>query len=163
MEGWRVARPARFTVGHYRSCCDGMPMHKPLVIVLAAGHLGPSGAPAVQTIETSTSSLLQETVLSPTTMRNFDPGLDSPVRPGGPCGPGSPFGPIGPVGPTAPLSPWAPGIPSTPCGPCPQAASRRLASATVRSVVLIDFSHCTMDVAPQFSDHSVGRFGQSSL
>ena len=57
-------------------------MHKP-VAVLPAGHPGPSGAPAEQTTETSTSFSLQATVLSPVTMRN----AAVPAAPGDPASP----------------------------------------------------------------------------
>ena len=50
------------------------------VVVLAAGHSAPSGAPAEQTTETSTSSSLQATVFSPLTIRK-------PVMPAGPAPP----------------------------------------------------------------------------
>jgi hypothetical protein len=54
-------------------------MHKP-VVVLAAGHSAPSGAPAEQTTEASTLSSLQATVFSPLTIRK-------PVMPAGPAPP----------------------------------------------------------------------------
>ena len=60
-------------------------MHKP-VVVPAAGHSAPSGVPAEQTTETSTSSALQPTVFSPLTIRK--PVM--PAGPGGPIGPGEP-------------------------------------------------------------------------
>lgn len=60
-------------------------MHKP-VVVLAAGHSAPSGAPAEQTTETNTSSSLQPTIFSPLTIRK--PVL--PAGPGGPTGPCEP-------------------------------------------------------------------------
>ena len=54
-------------------------MHSPVVVV-AAGHPAPSGAPAEQTTDTSVSFAPQATVFSPVTIRN-------PTLPAGPGGP----------------------------------------------------------------------------
>jgi len=78
-------------------------MHKP-VVVLAAGHSAPLGAPAEQTTETSASSSLQLTVPSPLTIRR-------PAVPALPAEPASPGGPWSPFGPGGPWSPFAPGGP----------------------------------------------------
>ena len=61
-------------------------MHKPVVCLLPAEHLAPSGAPVEQTTETSTSSSLQLTVPSPLTIRR--PAV--PALPAEPAGPGGP-------------------------------------------------------------------------
>jgi hypothetical protein len=95
-------------------------MQRPVIVVPAA-HDGPSGAPAEQTTETSTSSSRQATVFcSPVTTRNA--GLDAPTGPGGPWGPGSPFGPAGPAAPADPVGPGGPAGPRSPFDPAGPAA-----------------------------------------
>jgi len=139
-------------------------MQRP-VIVVPAGHDGPSGAPAEQTTETSTSSSPQATVFcSPVTTRNAGP--DAPAGPGGPSGPGSPFGPAGPAGPAdpggpggpaAPCCPLGPAWPSGPCGP-EQDASTRLSMATVRHLAFIS-SPSTLSFLDRTTKNLVGVAG----
>lgn len=69
-------------------------MHSPVVVV-AAGHRAPLGAPLEQTTETSTSSALHAMVFVPCTIRRPVP----PAAPGGPMGPGAPASPFAPGGP----------------------------------------------------------------
>jgi hypothetical protein len=122
-------------------CCRRI--HNPVVVV-AAGQVAPSGAPAEQTTETSTSSELQATDFSPVATRS--PALPAgPAAPATPCGPVSPLGPggpwspFGPAGPATPFSPGAPACPGGPCGP-EQPQSTRLSSAIVNVAALISSS-----------------------